>query len=120
MPATNATLVPVDDPAGCYLSLSQAAKVAPGRPSSSAIWRWCRRGVLARSGERIKLRHVRAGGKIYTTDAWVREFGERLAAADEAYFERGSTTDVSITPAAATPRQDHLAQIDRELEEAGL
>ena len=36
-----------------YITLTQAAKLAPGRPSVNCIWRWCRRGVLARSGERV-------------------------------------------------------------------
>jgi len=41
-----------------HLTLMQAAKLAPGRPSGNCIWRWCRRGVLARSGERIRLEHI--------------------------------------------------------------
>ncbi len=65
-----------------YLSLTDVAKVTPGRPSTNCVWRWCRRGVLSRSGERIRLQHVRMGGMIYTTHAWLEKFGHLLAAAD--------------------------------------
>jgi hypothetical protein len=71
-----------------HLTLTEAAKLAPGRPSSNCIWRWCRRGVLARGGERIRLEHIRAGGKILTTAAWLATFTKRLAEADTAYFDR--------------------------------
>lgn len=71
-----------------HLTLTQAAKLAPGRPSGNCIWRWCRRGVLARGGERIRLEHIRAGGKILTTAAWIAAFAKRLAEADAAYFDR--------------------------------
>lgn len=64
------------------------------------MWRWCRRGVLARSGERIRLKHVRAGGKILTSAAWVEAFIEELASADVQYFKLKDDT------AAATPARD--------------
>ncbi|MCC6284283.1 MAG: DUF1580 domain-containing protein [Phycisphaerales bacterium] len=69
-----------------YIGLADAAKLAPGRPSTNCLWRWCRRGVIARGGERVRLQHVRAGGKIFTTAPWVDEFVHRLASADEKYF----------------------------------
>jgi len=69
-----------------YIGLADAAKLAPGRPSTNCLWRWCRRGVIARGGERVRLQHVRAGGKIFTTAPWVDEFVRRLASADEKYF----------------------------------
>ena len=28
-----------------YMTLTQAAKLAPGRPSVNCIWRWCRKGA---------------------------------------------------------------------------
>lgn len=69
-----------------HLSLTDVAKIVPGRPSANCVWRWCRRGVLARSGERIRLRHVRIGGKIFTTRRWLEDFGRELAAEDAKYF----------------------------------
>lgn len=98
-----------------FITLSKAAQLAPGRPSSNAMWRWARRGVLARSGERIRLEHIRVGGKIFTTAGWVREFGERLAAADARHFQQRGGTASSLTDHSA-----RNAQADRELTEAGL
>jgi hypothetical protein len=49
-----------------YITLGEAAKIAPGRPSANCVWRWCRKGVLSRAGQRVRLRHVRIGGKIIT------------------------------------------------------
>ena len=65
-----------------YITLGEAAKLAPGRPSANCIWRWCRKGVLSRAGQRVRLRHVRIGGKIFTKAEWLNEFGQSLAAAD--------------------------------------
>ena len=102
-----------------WLTLSQAARLAPGSPSPNCIWRWCRRGVVARSGERVRLQHARLGGRLFTTLRWVREFGEKLAQADEAYFE---------TPAPAPGQRRHdfdgrkpsPAQVRAELDAEGL
>lgn len=80
------------------ITLTDVAKITPGRPSANCIWRWCRRGVLARNGERVRLEHVRIGGKIFTTRAWLDEFGRRLATADAAYFAAAD---------AAAPASDH-------------
>ncbi len=88
-----------------YLSLSAAAKQAPGRPSANCIWRWCRKGVLARNGKRVRLRHIRTGGKIYTTARWLQAFGEKLAQADAEHF------DLDARP--AVPRKSNRRRTDR-------
>jgi len=84
------------------VTLSQAARIAPGKVSPNCIWRWCRRGVLSRMGERIHLQHIRVGGKLYTSPRWIEEFGERLAEADAAYFkaydEAAPRTPMPTTP----------------------
>ena len=97
-----------------YLTLSQAAKIAPGRPSANCVWRWCRRGVLARGGERIRLEHIRAGGKILTSPRWVEDFARRLAAADAAYFDQRQLTAPPPPPRVpATQRRRREDAIDR-------
>ena len=68
------------------LTLTQAAKLAPGRPHASSLWRHCRKGCKARSGERIHLEHVRFGGRVYTTAGAIERFSEKLARADAEYF----------------------------------
>ena len=49
------------------ITLAEAARIAPARPSTNCVWRWCRKGVLSRGGERIRLQHQRVGGIIFTT-----------------------------------------------------
>lgn len=70
-----------------YITLTEVANIAPGRPSTNCIWRWCRKGVLSRSGDRIRLQHVRIGGMIYSKSDWLEEFGSRLAEEDAKYFD---------------------------------
>ena len=48
-----------------YLSLSEVAAIAPGRPHTATVWRWCRRGIRARSGVRVRLEHLRVGGRVF-------------------------------------------------------
>lgn len=127
----------LDDAAREHLTLSQAARLTPGRVSPNCVWRWCRRGVQARTGGRVRLRHVRQGGKLFTTRRWLDEFGERLALADAAYFD-AARTEPEVTesrwqesPATVAPRRGRRqanctsertrhAQVDAELEAEGL
>lgn len=115
-----------------HITLSQAAKLAPGRPSPNCVWRWCREGVKAASGQRVRLKHVRFGSRIYTTRQWLSAFGLALAEADAAHFERSEqATEVIVPPTSSrrsrrsrgTARDDARRrhdQAERELEEAGL
>lgn len=112
------------------LTLGEAAKITPGRPSTNAIWRWCRKGVLARSGERVHLEHRRVGGRIFTSERWVDEFGQRLADADTEYFgERAAEAEQQAARCrrrrkrcSRTQEEARLAyeQAVRELEAEGL
>lgn len=119
-----------------FLTLSQAARLVPGKTSPNAVWRWCRRGVLARTGQRVHLQHVRLGGKLLTTRRWLDEFGERLADADKEYFDLATPEPAAAPPAqtrwsAPTPAKrrrarsdaalaDHHARIAAELDAEGL
>lgn len=112
-----------------YITLTDAAKLTPGRPSTNCIWRWCRRGVLTRGGERCRLKHVRVGGKIFTTPAWIDEFAKALAEADTTYFDaqadrhaasqRNPRRGRAPLRAVQAPKDTHL-HADRELEAAGF
>jgi hypothetical protein len=53
-----------------------------GRLSLSTLWRWCLRGVRAKDGQRVKLRAVRAGEVLCTTEQWVRDFFQALTEHD--------------------------------------
>jgi len=112
-----------------HLTLTEASKIAPGRPSTNCIWRWCRRGVLSRTGERVYLRHVRVGGKIFTTACWMDEFGSRLAEADAEHF-RLAEDDTRPAAASSRPkrrrerfeqhRRETIENANQELDDAGL
>lgn len=116
-----------------HITLTEAAKLAPGRPSTNCLWRWCRRGVKARGGERVRLQHLRIGGKIFTTLRWLETFGRQLAEADARYFDlcesaaraaaQPATRRARRSPATtcpASPNPHELEQAERELEEAGI
>ena len=95
-----------------YLTLTQASKITPGRPHISSIWRWIRRGTLTRSRSRVHLRAVRAGGRIFTTRAWLDEYMTAVSEGDAAHFEA-----VAIRPSKAVIkahlRSRTLAQRER-------
>ena len=65
-----------------YIPFSEAAKFAPRRPTYGTIWRWAQRGLTQRNGVRINLRSVRVGGRLYTTEQWLRQFFDQVAEAD--------------------------------------
>ena len=58
--------------------------------------------MIARNGNRVRLQHIRCGGKILTTREWVEEFCRELAERDVAYF------DAKIVVAAETSPRDPL------------
>ena len=93
-----------------YLTLGQAAKRCPGRPSTNAVWRWCRRGIKSRSGRRVKLGHVRVGGRIFVTQQSLDQFFKAVAAADAEHFNRS----VEIGPPSKRPGSTHRRHLDRQ------
>ncbi|MBL8879292.1 MAG: DUF1580 domain-containing protein [Phycisphaerales bacterium] len=113
-----------------HITLTAAAKVAPGRPSTNCLWRWCRRGVKARDGQRVRLQHLRIGGKIFTTLRWLEDFGRLLAEADTKYFDlceaaAKAAADSEPTRQRRRRRQpenpcDDVNEALRELEAAGI
>jgi len=76
-----------------------------------------RRGIKARTGERIRLRHVRVGGKLFTTEKWVGEFVHALAEADLAAFD--DRADAPRQPQQRHRKQAHSESRER-LRAAGL
>jgi len=104
------------------LTLSEAAKIAPGRPHSGSVWRCCRRGVKARDGTRVFLEHLRFAGKIYTSAEALSRFSEALTAADVAYFNQapGDSTTPPPRKRTATQRSRAVERAHKELEAAGI
>lgn len=62
-----------------YLSVTQAAKKFPGTPHRNTIRRWMYDGCNG-----VKLRFIRFGGKVLTTEAWCEEFDQAVRQADSA------------------------------------
>jgi len=106
------------------IPLATAAQRLPNRPHVSALWRWCRLGVRGRGGERVRLQTTRIGMRLYTTEAWLADFGHRLDDADRSHFE-GRDPDRSPRRRGGVPRSQHgteqrLAAAAARLKEAGL
>jgi hypothetical protein len=96
------------------ISLTKAAHLPQycrdGRPSNpSTLYRHCTNGVL-HNGRRLRLEHVRQGGRVVTSVKAVERFFERLAL--------GSDADAS-PPLPSTSKDAH-ANAAKRLELAGL
>lgn len=117
-----------------HLTLAQASALLPGRPSAHCLWRWCRRGIVARGGERVCLSHLRIGGRLMTTTTAIAAFGAALATADGAHFanlsdrnairsaasRRGALDRARRIRAQQDVRAARLAAIDAAAKERGL
>lgn len=104
-----------------YLTLAQAAKLAPTRPSANAVWRWCRKGVLSRSGERVRLGHVRVGGRVFTTEADMQRFFSELAEADAEHFNANDGTNRAKEVRRTSSQRDRaVAKAEDDLRKAGV
>lgn len=85
-----------DDPD--VLSLSEAAKVLPGKISTSTIWRW------ATTGQRgVRLDSLRIGGRIYTSRRALQSFCE--AVSDRAVVEKPHFRDANAEAELAELRR---------------
>jgi len=109
-----------------HLTLTQATELIPGTPSSNCVWRWCREGVKSRGGKRVYLKHIRLGGRLFTTRRWINEFGTELAEADAEHFGRSIESEVrshahrrSLQSTADINRAVHESA-EEELESEGL
>jgi Protein of unknown function (DUF1580) len=61
------------------MTLTELAKRTPGRPHSSTLWRWCRRGV---NGVRLEYRKV--GRRIFSSAQAMDRFTRAAAEAEPA------------------------------------
>ncbi|MCC6796668.1 MAG: DUF1580 domain-containing protein [Candidatus Hydrogenedentes bacterium] len=104
-----------------HLTLTNAAKQCPGRPSVNAVWRWCRKGVRSRNGEIIRLDHIRVGGRIFTSAEALNKFFSAVARADALHFNRaylGMPTQKICNP--AEDMQERVARANKLLEQTGF
>lgn len=73
------------------LTLTQACRLLPRKPSPSTLWRWRTSGVVV-NGRRVRLTCIRAGGTWLTTMA---AFADFLKQQTEAALETAVTNDHS-------------------------
>lgn len=99
---------------GPYLSMEAAGKLYG--QTEYAIWRWCRKGIKARSGQRVHLKHIRSGRRLLTTQAWLDEFHTDLTREDHA----GLATGAPIEPKPNPQRVGDVAAAQAELAAAGI
>lgn len=76
------------------LTVSEAARRFPRRPSTVSLWRWATKGVRG-----CKLRTVAVGGKRYVPESAIAEFLEACSAA------ANHETPSVAPPARRTTRQ---------------
>ena len=102
------------------ITLGEAAKLAPGRPHTSAIWRWCRKGVKAAGGRRIFLEHSRFGRRVFTTREALERFDRALADADTEHFTRDDERAPTLRTVSGTVRSREIGRAEAALEAAGV
>ncbi|MBI9017197.1 MAG: hypothetical protein JEZ07_08055 [Phycisphaerae bacterium] len=103
-----------------YMSITEATNCCPNKPHSSAVWRWCRKGIKSRSGQRVFLEHVRCGGKIFITEDALEQFFENLAQEDSLYFQNSNIETNHIKSYPESIRQARIEQAEKELKARGM
>lgn len=85
------------------LTLAQASRLLPGRPSVATLWRWRHRGVGGR-----RLETVVIGGRPYTSKEALQRFARQLG---------GNDTPTIRSPAR---RERAIRKAEAELNAAGI
>lgn len=85
------------------ITLSQAAKLLPDRPSVATLWRWRTKGAHGRRLESIVL-----GGKVYCSVEALERFAQQQGGGDSSAIR---------SPAR---REKEIRRAEIELEKAGI
>ena len=91
------------------ITISEAARLLPGRPHSSTVWRFHARGVKG-----VKLETIVSGGRRFTSQEAVERF---IAATTLAVDGANSTASAAVMTSA---RKRQLAAADAVLAKAGI
>ena len=103
-----------------WLTLSQAARSTPGRPSASTLWRWIRDGVRTGTGERLHLRHRRVGRRIFVLVQDLDLFFKTVAERDWAPARSERPSRTTKDSRATFPREKKIEDSDRYCDNVGL
>jgi hypothetical protein len=112
--AVTDNLIPLRDvPKLSWLPLRRGG----GRLNLSTLWRWALKGLRAKDGQLVKLRAIRVGETLCTSEQWLREFFDALTAHDPAL-----ATEVLPAPTIRTPGQRRRAseKASRQLDKVGI
>ena len=104
-----------------HITLAEAAKLSPGRPSTNCVWRWARRGIRSRSGPTVRLEHMRVGGRIFTSPEALTRFFGAVADSDAAHFDRrtaGAEPTLEVRPDGQ--KQQAIVDAEAELQAEGF
>lgn len=102
------------------IHLKRAAKLTPEPVHPSAPWRWMRRGILARNGERIYLEGVRVGGKLMTSKQAMERFFAAVAEADAEHFQSERYAKPAHSKPSASRRVSEIELAKKEMKDADL
>ncbi len=107
-----------------FITLSEAAKRVPGRPNSATVWRWARKGIIARDGSRVKLEHRRCGARIFVPPEALDQFFKSVADADARFFDAQRETqrlpDLEVPRPTSAMRRKQIEAAKRELAARGI
>lgn len=102
------------------ITLKSAAKLTPEPVNPSAPWRWMRRGILGRNGERIYLEGVRVGGKLMTSQPAMERFFAAVAAADAEHFRSERPAKPAYSKPTPSRRASEIELAKKEMQDADL
>lgn len=82
-----------------FISMREASKLLPGRPSPTALSVWTSIGCSPGKGERVVLQTLRLGRRVFTKREWIDEFVKSLdRAASAAVAERTRPVESKFVP----------------------
>lgn len=96
----------IDHETESLITMTQAAKLLPGRPNVATLWRWRTSGIRG-----VRLETLRIGGRRMTSKEALSRFHERVTAAADGEAPR---------PRTLRQRRAAIARAERELDEAGI
>jgi hypothetical protein len=91
------------------ITLTEAAKIAPGRPHNATLFRWCFDGCRG-----VRLEYERCGRRIFTTPEALRRFSRKLTAQDD----RSESVEV-VKPRSSRQREAAVSRAEHDLRQGG-
>ncbi len=94
------------------VSMTEAARLLPGRPHASTLWRWRKKGING-----VRLDTIKCGGKRLTSREAIARFVEESTAAADRPEPSGTASGTVRDHRSKARRRD---RVERELAAYGL